>query len=100
MKDGAPEARWDFRLVPPVAFYPDVAASSMIPVALDPVGMSVGWFNVGSWDPDVSVAIPPVIAVVPGPAGVLVGYRGDDFVRSLRGSDTNNDLGLCNACSK
>ena len=38
----------------PVTFYPDVAVAVMVPVAGDPAGMGMGWFHVGSGDPDVA----------------------------------------------
>jgi hypothetical protein len=84
-----------------VAFDPNIATVTLVPVTGDPAGVGVGWFDVGSRDPDVAVTVPAVIAVVPGPTGMLAGYGGNDFVRSLRGrADANDDLGLCNACNK
>jgi hypothetical protein len=84
-----------------VTFDPNIAATPVVPVTGDPVGVGVGWFGVVSGDPNVAVAVPAVIAVVPGPTGMLAGYGGNDFVRSLRRrADANDDLGLCNACNK
>ena len=101
MKDDAPEAQWSFRLVPPMTFDPNIATVALVPVTGDPVGVGVGWFGVVSVDPDVVVAVPAVIAVVPGPTRVLVWWGGNDFNGARRRrSDANNDLSLCNACNK
>jgi hypothetical protein len=83
-----------------VTFYPDVASAVVVPVSGDPVGVGVGWFDVVSGDPDIPVAVPAMIAVVPGPVGVLVG-RGRHFLMGpFRWTDANYDLGLCDACKK
>jgi hypothetical protein len=96
-----PELDGVLRLVPPVAFDPDIAATSMIPVTLDPAGVGVGGLGIVSRNPDVAVAVPAVIAVMPGPAWVLAWHGWNDFNGARWGwSDANNDLGLCNACNK
>jgi hypothetical protein len=101
MEDDAPEYRRDLRLVPPVTFDPDVAAMALVPVTGDPVGVGVGWFDVGSGDPDVAVTVPAMVAIVPGPARVFVRRDGDNFDWTRRGrADSDDDLGLCNACNK
>jgi hypothetical protein len=101
MEDDAPEYRRDFRLVTPVTFDPDVAAVVLVPVTGDPVGVGVGRFDVGSGDPDVAVAVPTMVAIVPGPARVFVRGDRDHFDWTRRGrTDSDHDLGLCNACNK
>jgi hypothetical protein len=83
-----------------VAFNPDVAAAPVVPVTVDPAGVGVGWFHVGSGNPDVAIAVPAVVAGVPGPVGVFVWRTRNDFMWPLGGTDTDDDLGLCNACNK
>jgi hypothetical protein len=80
-----------------VAFDPDIAFAAMVPVPLDPTGVGVGWFHVVSGNPDVTIAVPAVVAGVPRPVRVLVGWRRDDFVGSLGRPNAYDDLGLCNA---
>jgi hypothetical protein len=84
-----------------VTFNPDVAAAALIPMAANPMGVGVGWLDIVSGNPHVTVAVPTVIAVVPGPAWVLVGWGRDYFNAMRRGrADTDDNLGLCNACNK
>jgi hypothetical protein len=85
----------------PVAFNPDVAAASVGPVAADPDGVGVWRFHIVSGNPDVAVAVPAVVAVVPGPAGVLVWWWRDYLNRVRWGrADSDDDLGLCDARNK
>jgi hypothetical protein len=101
MVDDAPEYRRDFRLVVPVTFDPDVAAVALVPVTADPVGVGVGWLGVVSGDPDVAVAVPAMVAIVPGPARVFAGCDGDYFDWTRRGrADSDDDLGLRNTRNK
>ena len=83
-----------------MSFDPDVAAVMVVPVAVDPVGMGVWWFHIVPGNPDVPFAIPAVVACVPCPVGVLMWRGRDDFVRTRRRSDTDDDLGLGNACGE
>jgi hypothetical protein len=84
-----------------VTFDPDVAAATVVPVAWNPAGVGVRWLNIVSGDPDVVVAVPAVIALVPGPTGVLVRRRGNNLDGTRWGwADANDDLGLCDACHK
>jgi hypothetical protein len=69
-------------------------------VTLDPVGVGVRWFDVGAGNPDVAFAVPAMVAVVPCPFAMLRGRGRDDFVRPLRRTDTDYDLGLCNSCGE
>jgi len=63
--------------------------------------MGIGGLSVVSGDPDVSVTIPAVIAVMPGPTGVLVWGWGDDFDWTRRGrANPDDNLGLCDARNK
>jgi hypothetical protein len=78
-----------------VSFDPDPAAAAMVPVSFDPTGVGVGWFDVGAGNPDVAVAVPTVIAGVPGPVTMLSWGRRNDFVRAFRRSDTDDHLSLC-----
>jgi hypothetical protein len=94
-----PDIEGRIRLAP-VAFDPDVAFAVVVPVAVDPVSVGVGWFDVSSGDPDVGAAVPAVVAGVPGPVGMLVWGRRNGFIRTRRGTDANDDLGLCNSCGE
>lgn len=84
-----------------MTFDPDIATMALIPVATNPVSMGVWWLDIVSGDPDVTVAVPAVIAVMPSPAGVLVGWSRDNFDGAWgRWSNPYDDLGLCKACNK
>jgi hypothetical protein len=72
----------------------------MIPVTVDPAGVRVRWLLVGAWNPDVSVAVPAVVACMPSPIGVLVGRRRDDLVRPCWWTDAYYDLGVRDACGE
>jgi hypothetical protein len=82
----------------PVALNPDITATPMVPMTVNPAGVGVGWFHIGSRDPDVAIAVPAVITCVPCPVGVLMWRGRNDFMRSRRGADTDYDLGVGNAC--
>ena len=69
----------------PVSFYPDVAVVVMVPVTVDPAGVGMRRLLVDAWNPDVPVAVPAVVACVPGPIGVLVGRRRNFLVRRAGG---------------
>jgi hypothetical protein len=84
----------------PVAFDPDVAVAVMIPVAVDPLGVGVGWFHVRAGDPDILVTVVAVVAGVPRPVGVLMRWWRDAFDRPLWRTDADDDLGLRNACGE
>jgi hypothetical protein len=88
-----------FRLSP-VTFDPDVAVAVVVPVAIDPAGMGVGWLNVGSRNPDVAITVPPMVAGVPRIVGVLVGRGRDVFNGAGRRTDADYDLGLCDTCGE
>jgi hypothetical protein len=60
----------------------------------------MGRFDVGTGNPDIPVAVPTVIAFVPGPVGVLVGWGWHNLMGAFRWTDANYDLGLCYACNK
>jgi hypothetical protein len=83
-----------------VAFYPDIAVMTVIPVAGDPacVGVRRGLIDAGN--PYVAVAVPAVVAVMPGPVRVLVGWSRDYLVDRWRRTDANYDLSLSDACSE
>ena len=83
-----------------MAFYPDVAIVVMIPVAGYPVGVGAGWGFIDAGYPDVSVAVPAMVAVVPGPVGVLVWRRGNALVDRGRRTNANYDLRLGNTCGR
>ena len=84
-----------------MTFYPDVAFAMVIPVAVNPVGVGMGCFDIGSGNPDVAVTVPAMVAIVPSPARVFVRRDGDNFDWTRRGrADSDDDLGLCNACNK
>jgi hypothetical protein len=82
----------------PVAFHPDIAFAMMVPVPVDPTSVGMGWFDVSSGDPDVGVAVPAVVAGVPGPIGVLVGWGRNVLDGTGGWANPYDDLGLCNAC--
>jgi hypothetical protein len=66
-----------------VSFNPDVASAAMSPVAIYPMGMRVWGLLVNAGDPDIAVAIPAMIAVMPGPITMLGRRRRDDFMRAF-----------------
>jgi hypothetical protein len=87
-----------FRLSP-VAFDPNVAIATMVPMTGDPAGLRMWWFDVVAGDPNVLMAVPAMIALVPSPTGMLMWWRGNHFNRVWgRGSDANDNLGLGIAC--
>jgi hypothetical protein len=76
-----------------VAFYPDIASAAVVPVAFYPVGVGVGGRHVAAGDPDIGVAVPAVVAGVPGPIAVLGRRCGDDFHRARWGrADADDNL--------
>jgi hypothetical protein len=81
----------------PVAFDPDVTAAAVGPVAFNPASVGVGWFHVGSGNPDIAVAVPTVVAGVPGPVTMLGRRSRNDFVGACRRPDADDDLGLGDA---
>jgi hypothetical protein len=83
-----------------VTFYPDVAFAMVIPVAVNPVGVGMRCFDIGSGNPDVAVSVPAMIATVPCPILMLMGWGRDVFDWTLRRTDTNDHLGLGDACSE
>jgi hypothetical protein len=71
---------------------PDVAAAAGTPVAFYPVGALKGRALVTAGDPNVAVAVPAVVAGVPGPTGA--GGDGDDLDGTRGwGADADDDLG-------
>jgi hypothetical protein len=62
--------------------------------------MRARWLLIGSGNPDVAVAIPAVVAGMPGPVAVLGWWRRDTFMGTGRRSDADDDLSLGNACRK
>jgi hypothetical protein len=76
-----------------VAFLPDPASVVLDPVAFNPVGVRVGWLFVGSGNPDVGMAVPAVVAGVPGPVGMLVERGRNGFYRAGWWADADYDLG-------
>jgi hypothetical protein len=96
---GPPGIEVKFGLTP-VAFDPDPATVMVGPVTFIPSGVRMGWFYVGSGNPDVAVAVPAVVASVPGPFTMLGWRRRNDFMGTLRWTDADNDLGLGDACSE
>jgi hypothetical protein len=80
-----------------VAFDPDIATAAVGPVAFDPARTGAGGLLIGSGDPYVAVAVPAVVAGVPGPVAVFWWRGRDYFTGPGRGADTDNNLSLCNA---
>jgi hypothetical protein len=79
-------------LAAPVAFDPVPAAIFVAPVAGNPFGMRTRRFNPAAWNPDVSAAIPAVIAADPDPS--IVGTRAGVFGPVVGRADLNvNALG-------
>jgi hypothetical protein len=76
----------------PVAFYPDIAAAAVVPVAFNPAGVGMWGFDVGSGNPDVAFAVPAMIAGVPGPTGMLMWRRWDAFDDARRWADADDNL--------
>jgi hypothetical protein len=84
----------------PVSFCPDIAVAVVVPMTVDPAGVRMRRLLVDAWNPDVSVAVPAVVACVPGPIGVLVWGRRNDLVDWSWWADAYYDLGVCDACGK
>jgi hypothetical protein len=84
----------------PVSFDPDPAAAAMGPVTFDPTGVGMRRFDVGAGNPGVALTVPAVVAGVPSPFTMLRWRRRNDFMRTLRWTDANNDLGLGNTSSE
>ncbi len=78
----------------PVAFVPDVAAALVDPVAFDPDRMRTGRGHIGSWNPDIAVTVPAMIAGVPGPIGVSTRRGGYSLDHSSWWTDAYDDLGV------
>jgi hypothetical protein len=83
-----------------VAFAPYITVAMVVPVAVDPASVGVGWGDIGTGDPDVAVSVVTVIAGMPSPVGMLVGWRRNTLHGARRRTDTDYDLGLCDACGK
>jgi len=84
-----------------MAFDPNVAAMVVVPVTANPVSVLVGRLDVVAGDPDVSVTVPTVIAVMPGPTWVLVWWGWDDFYGVRWGwSNADNNLGSGGKCGR
>jgi hypothetical protein len=62
--------------------------------------MGVGRVGVVSGDPDVLVTVVAVIAGVPCPVGVFVGWRWNTLNRTWGWTDTDDDLRLGYACGE
>jgi hypothetical protein len=84
----------------PVAFAIDVAVAVANPLAVDPVCVGVGRVGVVSGNPDILVAVVAVIAGVPGPIGVLMGWRRNALDGTRWRTDTDDDLRLGYACGE
>jgi len=83
-----------------VAFYPHIAVVVVVPVACYPFGVGVWGGLIGAGNPYVAVAVPAVVAVVPGPLGMLVGRGRDGFANRGRRTNANYNLGLRDACGE
>jgi hypothetical protein len=83
-----------------VTFGPDIAVAVVVPVAVDPASVGVGWLDIGSGNPDVAIAVPAMVAGVPSIIGVSVGSGWDVFNGARRGTDADYDLGLYYACGE
>jgi hypothetical protein len=59
--------------------------------------MGVGRFDVGAGNPDVLMAVPAMIAGVPHPVMMLGWRRRNDFVRTRRRTNSDDDLSLSHA---
>jgi len=74
-----------------VAVDPHIPAAATVPVALNPAGVGVWRFGEVAWNPDVTGAVPAVIAGLPNPAGVR--RNGDNLNRPRwRGPNPYNNL--------
>lgn len=61
----------------------------MAPVSADPDGMGTGWSCPAAGDPDVSAAVPAVVAADPDPAGMRARARALDTNRGWANADIN-----------
>jgi hypothetical protein len=87
-------------LLAPVAFGVNITFTMVVPMTINPSSVGMGWLLIRSGHPDVAIAVPTVIAAVPGPITMLGWRWRNDFVRTCRGPDTNYNLGLCNTCGE
>jgi hypothetical protein len=85
-----------------VTFYPDVFAVAMLPASSDPASVGVWRLNVFAWNPNIGVAVPTVIAGVPGPIAVLRWGHWNDFAWTRWRADGDVDLsaGTCGSYSE
>jgi hypothetical protein len=88
-----------FRLAP-AAVDPDIAAALVYPAAVDPDGSVTGRGSIGTRDPDVAGTVPAMVAMAPGPIGMSVGARRNDFAWRYRWPDPDDDLGIGDTCGK
>jgi hypothetical protein len=86
--------------LPPVAFNPDVALRALLPGTSDPVGVGMRWLDIVTGHPDIVIAFPAVIPVVPGPVGMLMRRWRNGLNRALGWSDVDVNLSLSDACSQ
>jgi hypothetical protein len=75
-----------------MTLFPDPAIVTMLPAARYPVGMGSGWGFIDTWDPNVTVAIPAMVARVPFPIRMLVRARRDSFMFRMWRANANNYL--------
>jgi hypothetical protein len=81
----------------PVSFHPDPTAAAADPATFDPACAGTRWCYVGAGNPDVAVAVPTVVAGVPGPVPMLGWGRRNDFARTGWRPDADDHLSLCHA---
>jgi hypothetical protein len=78
----------------PAAFDPDIATGGVAPAARFPTNSTTGRGDIGARDPDITRAVPTVIAGAPRPIGMAVRTDGNNFAGRWGRSDTDGNLSL------
>jgi hypothetical protein len=83
-----------------MTFGPDIAFTSAVPMTVDPAGVWMRRLLIDTGNPDVAVTVPTMIATMPGPIAMLGWRWWNNFMRTFRWSNTNDNLGLGNTCDE
>jgi hypothetical protein len=83
-----------------VPFNPDVAIVMVVPVTVDPAGVGMRRPLINAWNPNILIAVPAVVACVPGIVWVFVGRWWNNLARPFRRADAYYDLCVCDSCGE
>jgi hypothetical protein len=72
----------------------------VLPVARYPMSMRMRRSLIRTWNPDILIPIPTMVAIMPGPFRVLVWRRRNVLMNRWRGTNANHNLCLRYACGK